>query len=276
MAGAETASADAITVLLNGKPLSFDTMPQIIEGRTMVPMRGIFEPLGFTVTWQPGTQTIIATRGSLTITLQVGQSTALVGVQQVTLDVPTQIFYGRTLVPLRFVAKAANTYVSWDPEHSTVRVSTITPAPTGPPTAEGEYNPGQQLVLDAKVTPATDMEVVLEPGALSAPADVSLYSISPYSYRLILGADPNGGYVPGFTGFDAALVKAKFMEHNTLYLRRPVVLANGELIDNKIAYGTDSNGNETITSGVRVVERDTSLTVSEATDYQYEQMQIVQ
>ena len=40
---------DEIWVLLNGEKLEFDVQPQIINGRTMVPMRKIFESLGASV-----------------------------------------------------------------------------------------------------------------------------------------------------------------------------------------------------------------------------------
>ena len=40
-----------ITVILNGAPLEFDVPPVIINSRTMVPMRAIFEALGAKVNW---------------------------------------------------------------------------------------------------------------------------------------------------------------------------------------------------------------------------------
>ena len=41
--GSVVFAADNITVKLNGQTLSFDVPPQLINGRTMVPMRKIFE-----------------------------------------------------------------------------------------------------------------------------------------------------------------------------------------------------------------------------------------
>lgn len=35
-----------IRVLLDGRALSFDTPPQMVQGRVLVPLRGIFEALG--------------------------------------------------------------------------------------------------------------------------------------------------------------------------------------------------------------------------------------
>jgi hypothetical protein len=39
-------ATSGVKVVLNGKEISFDVQPQIINGRTMVPMRAIFEVLG--------------------------------------------------------------------------------------------------------------------------------------------------------------------------------------------------------------------------------------
>ena len=46
------ASNDDIKVLVDGTELTFDVPPQIIDDYTMVPMRGIFEALGYDVEWR--------------------------------------------------------------------------------------------------------------------------------------------------------------------------------------------------------------------------------
>ena len=171
VAGARPAAAGNISVLLDGKPLNFDIMPQIVNGRLMVPMRNIFEPLGFTVTWQQETQSVNAIKNGLTVELKIGDSTAMDGTKQITLDSPPVVIDGRTLVPLRFVAEAAGDYVSWDGDNQIVRISTNpqTP-PTGTPAAQGNYQPGQQLVLVDKVTTTAKIEIDMDADALTAPA----------------------------------------------------------------------------------------------------------
>ena len=44
-------AADDITVYLNMRELAFDQPPIIQDGRTLVPVRAIFEALGAEVTW---------------------------------------------------------------------------------------------------------------------------------------------------------------------------------------------------------------------------------
>lgn len=57
------AATQSIIVELNGKPLEFDVEPLLINGRTMVPLRGIFESLGLKVEWDAKTQRIYSCNG---------------------------------------------------------------------------------------------------------------------------------------------------------------------------------------------------------------------
>lgn len=263
-------AAGTITVKLDGRILSFDTSPQIVQGRVLVPLRGIFEALGVHLQWQGETKTIIGTKGNTTIVLRVGMREALVNTDKIVLDVPAQVIRGRTLVPLRFIAESLHTYVSWDGERKVVRISTrAEQPPTGRPVAEGNYDPSRRLELVARINPRVDFKVVLEPGALVKAAPVRLYADSAYSYRLVADADVIAASIPGKRGFEGARIKAVFIQKWPFDLKRPVILANGELIDNK-CFITQ----ETITSGVRVVERDTSLKVVEASDAQWGQVEI--
>ena len=54
----EAKAEEPITVVLDGQTLEFDVQPTIIDGRTMVPMRVIFEALGATVEWNGETRTV--------------------------------------------------------------------------------------------------------------------------------------------------------------------------------------------------------------------------
>lgn len=50
---------DDITVTLDGTALVFDVPPQIIDGRTLVPVRAISETFDCRVEWDGGTRTVI-------------------------------------------------------------------------------------------------------------------------------------------------------------------------------------------------------------------------
>lgn len=103
-----------IKVFLDGTQISFDQPPIIESGRTLVPLRAIFEALGATVDWDNDTQTVTAVKDGTTVVLTIGSSVMLVNGDNKTLDVPAQLVGGRTLVPARAVAESFGVAVSWD------------------------------------------------------------------------------------------------------------------------------------------------------------------
>lgn len=115
--------SNSITVTLNGVPLSFDQPPVLQNGRTLVPLRVIFEALGAEVLWNEDTQTIISTKGEKTVTLTVGSNILYTDGRAVTLDVPAQIINGRTLVPVRAVAESFDCGVDWNDAAQTVVIT---------------------------------------------------------------------------------------------------------------------------------------------------------
>jgi len=117
-------TTDDISVILDGTALTFDVPPQIIDGRTLVPLRAIFEALGAEVNWDGNTQTITATDDDTEIILTIGSTTATVNGQATQIDVPAMIIDGRTLVPLRFVAESFGVDVDWDATTRTITITT--------------------------------------------------------------------------------------------------------------------------------------------------------
>lgn len=109
-----------IKVTVGGEKVAFDVLPTITEGRTLVPLRAIFEALGAEVLWDGDTQTVTATKGEQKVVLTIGSNQMLAGGEMKTLDVPAQIVDGRTLVPARAIAEAFGCSVDWDGENRTV------------------------------------------------------------------------------------------------------------------------------------------------------------
>lgn len=117
---AVSAQARPIQVLINGRVQEFADAPFIEGGRTLVPLRAIFEALGAGVSWDNATKTVTASRGDRTVVLTIGAAEARVNGQPVRLDVPGIIRSGRTFVPLRFVSEAMGADVGWDGATRTV------------------------------------------------------------------------------------------------------------------------------------------------------------
>ncbi len=110
------------TVTLNGQQLSFDVPPVIDNGRTMVPLRAIFEAMGATVTWDQATNSASAIKGDTTVIIQIGSTTPTINGQVKQLDVPAKIVNDRTLAPLRFVGEAFGGTVLWDPDTELITI----------------------------------------------------------------------------------------------------------------------------------------------------------
>ena len=118
---ATVSAADDITVILNGQKLEFDVPPQLMNDRTMVPMRAIFEALDTTVYWNESNETVSAYSSvSGTIVLPIGGTTATVNGEAYELDQPAVLKDGRTLVPIRFVAESLGATVGWDDATKTI------------------------------------------------------------------------------------------------------------------------------------------------------------
>lgn len=113
-----------ISVALNGRYISFSQLPVIRDGRTLVPLRAIFEEMGATIEWKDSTQTVISTLDDTTVNLTIGSNVLYKNGVPITLDVPAQLIKGYTMVPVRAVAEAFDADVKWNNETKTVYITT--------------------------------------------------------------------------------------------------------------------------------------------------------
>ena len=135
------ASNDAITVTIDGQAVAFaDQQPVIINNRTLVPVGGVFEALGFTPSWSGSAQTATLTRADYTVVITIGSATFTTNGVEHTLDVPAQIINNRTMLPLRAVLESigiAPDNIGWD--GNTRAITIITGVDITPPVdAEAE------------------------------------------------------------------------------------------------------------------------------------------
>lgn len=113
-----------IKVAIDGEYVEFDVQPQLINDRTMVPLRAIFEALGADVDWINETQTVIATKDGITVKASIGNTEMYIDDDVRTMDVAPMLIGGRTLVPVRFVAEAFACEVFWSDEDYSVYIKT--------------------------------------------------------------------------------------------------------------------------------------------------------
>jgi len=112
-----------IQVRLNGEIVLFDTYPEINNGRTMVPLRAIFEALDATVDWNGETRTVVSYKGGKIVSFAIDSNIMYVNGVPVELDSPAYIKDGRTLVPVRAVSEAFDINVDWNGETRTVNLT---------------------------------------------------------------------------------------------------------------------------------------------------------
>lgn len=123
-ATASGAGSSEITVSIDGRFVSFDVPPQMINGRVMVPLRPIFEGLGAKVGWNDKTQTVTGNKGNISVVLVLNEKKATVNGKTIALDAPSSQIKGRTFVPARFVAESLGADVKWNDNKQQVIITT--------------------------------------------------------------------------------------------------------------------------------------------------------
>jgi len=117
------AAAQDISVTVDGKEVNFTNGgPRQVDGRVLVPLRGVFQKMGATVQWKPARREISATNGSMSVNLRIGDREATVDGKVVTMDVPAMIVDGATMVPIRFVSESLGADVHWNESQQLVEI----------------------------------------------------------------------------------------------------------------------------------------------------------
>ena len=130
-----TALAKDVNIVIDGEKLNLDVAPQIIDGRVMVPIRGVLENLGALVKWDDETQTVSARKSSKTVSLEIGSNDVTLDkgetnddgsakTETIQTDVAAQLVSDRTLVPLRVISETMGYSVDWNDETYTVSITT--------------------------------------------------------------------------------------------------------------------------------------------------------
>jgi len=112
-----------ISVKVDGGKVYFDQLPQIVNDRTLVPLRAIFEALGAEVNWDSQTRTVTATKGETQISLAIDSNQLYVNGEVKTIDVPATIINDRTMVPVRAISESLSCNVEWKPDTRTVEIT---------------------------------------------------------------------------------------------------------------------------------------------------------
>ena len=153
--GAVFAAEDkTITVFVDGNKLSFDVPPTSENGRTLVPMRAIFEALDAKVEWIGEENKVVATKNDTVVELVIGSNIMVKNGEEIVLDVPAKATDGRTLVPVRAISEALDANVEWIGEEFKVDIKSM--ATDGEELVAGEA--GARETVQAFIDAAEDMD----------------------------------------------------------------------------------------------------------------------
>ncbi len=101
-----------------------DQRPIILEGRTMIPVRGLLENLGYDINWDDATKTVIikSYMNDDELRVTVGSNVIYKNGEAITIDVPATIMNGRTMIPVRAIVEAFGYKIEWNESERTVTV----------------------------------------------------------------------------------------------------------------------------------------------------------
>src|SRR5579871_4537691 len=163
-------------------------------GTVLIPLRSMFEQMGATVSYDPGSKTATVSKAGSEVKVTVGKPEVMINGESRPLDVPPMIYQGNVLVPVRVISEGMGAYVQWVPDQHVVVVRYL-PATPPPPPASAPPPPPPPTPTPAPVkTPYNDIFVAGD------------YIISPKVYN---------EFSPGNTGTSSYAVRGA-IEFNAL------------------------------------------------------------
>ena len=190
-------------IYINGKPDFMDVASIIIEGRMLLPIRYVAEPLGAEVSWDPIDKKVTVVLNDTTIELWIGKSVAKVNGKFVYIDpdnqkvVPIIIPPGRTMLPVRFVAENLGCKVEWE---ATTRTVTII------------YTSPNKNVVSKVITPEEGGKVELSDGASVEIPEGAVEEDTIVSVRVNSNKDETPGVKIYGNIYDISLSKGKLLK----------------------------------------------------------------
>ena len=112
-----------IRVFIEGRQLAFDVNPLIVDGRTLVPMRAVFEAFSLEVKWDDISKTAEGISPDKNVKFVIDSNKVLVDGLEKSIDVPASIIGGRTLIPLRFLSENMGYNVVWNGDANLILLS---------------------------------------------------------------------------------------------------------------------------------------------------------
>jgi len=173
-------TARTVTIEVKDEEITIGDMPAIIlEGRTLVPIKEVFESEGFgaKVEWNHEKKEVTVSYNGNTIVVAINSNVAYVNGEKKQIDpdnakvVPklirdTDKKYAKTMIPLRFVSETLGYEVAWDPISYTAAIIAQESEPAPAPVPDPEPVPTPEPTPVPQPQPQPEPQPEPEPAAL--------------------------------------------------------------------------------------------------------------
>lgn len=196
------AFSQPIAVTVDDRPVAFGAVgPRSIQGRVLVPLRGVLEAIGAEVEWNNRTQTVTAYKGDTEIILQVGARYGTIRGERVPVDVPARLIGGTTMVPLRFLGEALGAEIRWEDATQTVRITTAANSGGNDDREPPNDNRGMPVIQSVRTSskgwasPGSEVRVELS----GTPGGTASFSITGFVRDVAMREESPGYYIGTWT-----------------------------------------------------------------------------
>lgn len=115
-------TGEVCSLLINGEVVTSKVPAIIMNDRTLVPARAVFEKLGAKVGWDEVNEKVLVSLNNSSVELKINDKNAKINNKIVQMDVPPKIINDSTMLPARFVAEQLNMKVGWNPSQNIVMI----------------------------------------------------------------------------------------------------------------------------------------------------------
>lgn len=152
---------DNKTCVVNGSMVNIDVSPTSLNGRTLIPIVYVANPLGAKVEWDGDAKKVTIVLKDTKLELWIGNPTAKVNGTDTPIDsknseVKPIILNARTMLPLRFVAENLGCEVEWDSATKGITISEKTGVEASD--ADGSKTSGETAKPGEAATPSIGMK----------------------------------------------------------------------------------------------------------------------
>lgn len=200
-------------ITVDDKEEEIDTVPVVVSGRTLVPIRAVVEAMGGSADWNNDLKEAVLTCNDNVIKLVIDSTEAFLNNEKKVMDTAPAVINGRTMIPLRFVAEGFKFNVDWNAESQTITITNDTSLAE----KNNEKIPATNITENNK--PVVYMTTDISPEGLMAVYNkLGFEPIGKVAVKLSTGEPPASNYLdPNLIKDLVQSVDGTIVECNTAY-----------------------------------------------------------